>query len=140
GFLGAGAIIQNRQSIVGLTTAATIWAVAAVGAACGFGRLGLAFVGTAAILLALFVFDSIERFIGARRDLQDYVVVTDNTEGAFERFLDQVRAAHLHPRKRTCHEEDGRMVIRLVALGAKTDHERFRLKLMASDEYTVRPA
>jgi putative Mg2+ transporter-C (MgtC) family protein len=35
GFLGAGAIIQDRGGIHGLTTAATIWLVASIGMACG---------------------------------------------------------------------------------------------------------
>ena len=37
GFLGTGAIIQSRGSIVGATTGATIWVVGAIGLACGFG-------------------------------------------------------------------------------------------------------
>ena len=35
GFLGAGAIIQDRRGVHGLTTAATIWLVASIGMACG---------------------------------------------------------------------------------------------------------
>src|SRR5262245_54021284 len=37
GFLGAGAIIHERKAVVGLTTAATIWAVAAIGVLVGIG-------------------------------------------------------------------------------------------------------
>ena len=46
GFLGAGAIIQFRGAIVGLTTAATIWAVASVGMAFGAGEFALGLAGT----------------------------------------------------------------------------------------------
>ena len=42
GFLGAGTILHSKKSISGLTTAATIWAVAALGASCGVGELRLA--------------------------------------------------------------------------------------------------
>lgn len=42
GFLGAGALIHNRDSIVGLTTAADIWLVAAIGMAVGAGMYTLA--------------------------------------------------------------------------------------------------
>ena len=42
GFLGAGAIIQDRGGIHGLTTAATIWLVASIGMACGAGLYMLA--------------------------------------------------------------------------------------------------
>ena len=39
GFLGAGSIIQSRGSVTGMTTAATIWIVAALGAAIGSGQI-----------------------------------------------------------------------------------------------------
>ncbi|MBO6512429.1 MAG: MgtC/SapB family protein [Phycisphaerales bacterium] len=42
GFLGAGAILHSKRSVKGLTTAASIWAVAAIGAACGFGEFMIA--------------------------------------------------------------------------------------------------
>lgn len=44
GFLGAGAILQTKRGITGMTTAASIWASAGVGAACGLGLFVIAFV------------------------------------------------------------------------------------------------
>lgn len=42
GFLGAGSIIQSRGSVQGITTAATIWVVGAIGTVCGVGLYILA--------------------------------------------------------------------------------------------------
>ncbi len=42
GFLGAGALIHNKNHVTGLTTAANIWLVAAIGMAVGAGSSGLA--------------------------------------------------------------------------------------------------
>ena len=53
GFLGAGTIIQVKERVEGLTTAAGIWAVAAVGIAFGHGLYVLA-IGTTVILLVAF--------------------------------------------------------------------------------------
>ena len=54
GFLGAGAIIRREGGIVeGLTTAATIWAIAAVGLAAGAGLYLISAVTTAVILIVL---------------------------------------------------------------------------------------
>src|SRR5580765_3551808 len=53
GFLGAGAIIRQGFSIRGLTTAATLWVVAAVGLAAGAGYYSGAVITTALVLLAL---------------------------------------------------------------------------------------
>jgi len=50
GFLGAGAILREGGGVKGLTTAATIWVVAAIGMAAGFGVYILA-VGTTALVL-----------------------------------------------------------------------------------------
>lgn len=53
GFLGAGAILRYGRVVRGLTTAASIWAVAALGMAAGTGEYVLAAGGTAIILIAL---------------------------------------------------------------------------------------
>ena len=56
GFLGAGAIIRREEGIVaGLTTAATIWAVAAIGLAAGAGLYLVSAVTTAVVLIVLFL-------------------------------------------------------------------------------------
>jgi len=53
GFLGAGTILRGERVVLGLTTAATIWAVAAVGLAVGAGLYIVAAVTTVIVLLAL---------------------------------------------------------------------------------------
>jgi len=54
GFLGAGAIIRRGEgAVAGLTTAATIWAVAAIGLAAGAGLYLVSAVTTAIILIVL---------------------------------------------------------------------------------------
>jgi putative Mg2+ transporter-C (MgtC) family protein len=53
GFLGAGAIIRQGLSVRGLTTAATLWVVAAIGMATGAGYYSGAVITTALVLLSL---------------------------------------------------------------------------------------
>jgi putative Mg2+ transporter-C (MgtC) family protein len=53
GFLGAGAIIRDGLSVRGLTTAATLWVVAAIGMACGAGYYWPAVAVTVLTLIAL---------------------------------------------------------------------------------------
>lgn len=53
GFLGAGAIMQDRGNIIGLTTAATIWVVAAIGMTIGYGYPVVATIFTLTILSVL---------------------------------------------------------------------------------------
>jgi putative Mg2+ transporter-C (MgtC) family protein len=54
GFLGAGAIIRQGLSIRGLTTAATLWVVAALGLAAGAGYYSAAIICTALVLVVLY--------------------------------------------------------------------------------------
>ena len=60
GFLGAGAVIQNKRAVRGLTTAAAVWVTACVGAACGMGLIKLAAVLAAFALFTLIVLELVE--------------------------------------------------------------------------------
>ena len=68
GFIGAGTILQHRGHIRGLTTAASLWSVAAIGTAAGAGLYIVAVVGTLLILVILSILDRIEDL--ARRRLR----------------------------------------------------------------------
>lgn len=59
GFIGAGTIIQSRGIVKGLTTAASIWTVAAIGMAVGFGLYLVAAIATALSLITLVILRSI---------------------------------------------------------------------------------
>ena len=59
GFLGAGTILRSGGSISGLTTAATIWATAAIGMAVGSGLYIASVAGTIIILIILYVFSPV---------------------------------------------------------------------------------
>lgn len=63
GFLGAGAIIQMKGSVRGLTTAAGIWMVAIIGMAVGLGMYWLSVVASALILFILVQLERIEHSI-----------------------------------------------------------------------------
>ncbi len=53
GFLGAGLILHNRDRVSGLTSAATVWAVASIGMACGAGLYFPAIFATVVVLVVL---------------------------------------------------------------------------------------
>ncbi len=60
GFLGAGTILKGKDHVVGLTTAASIWVVAAIGITTGLGQYFLAITATVLVLFALFVLHRID--------------------------------------------------------------------------------
>ncbi|HEY1455135.1 MAG TPA: MgtC/SapB family protein [Candidatus Dormibacteraeota bacterium] len=61
GFLGAGSILRQGEYVRGLTTAASIWVVAAMGMAVGFGYYGIAISTGVAVLLTLVAIRPLER-------------------------------------------------------------------------------
>ncbi len=61
GFLGGGAILHYGGTVRGLTTAASLWAVAAVGMAAGAGLFFVATVSAVLVIVALEVFQRLER-------------------------------------------------------------------------------
>jgi putative Mg2+ transporter-C (MgtC) family protein len=63
GFLGAGAIIRDRGSVEGLTTAGTVWLAGAVCLACGRGRFATAGAATLLVIAALTTFRFFERSV-----------------------------------------------------------------------------
>lgn len=69
GFLGAGSIFFSREEerVTGLTTAATIWVIAAIGMACGVGLLLVAVVGTILALGVLMALRFVERLLLPRQ-------------------------------------------------------------------------
>jgi len=60
GFLGAGAIVQRRTEVRGLTTAAALWCVAAIGLSAGFGLYYITLMATVLVLLTLWILDYVE--------------------------------------------------------------------------------
>lgn len=67
GFLGAGSIIQARGAVHGLTTAATIWVVGAIGVACGAGAYDVALTTVVTAFLTLAVVGRLEFLVGRKR-------------------------------------------------------------------------
>jgi putative Mg2+ transporter-C (MgtC) family protein len=92
GFLGAGTIMQSRGGIVtGLTTAATLWVVAAIGMAVGAQSYIPALVTTALVMVTLMILGRVEDHLlprrAAERTINVEVVQSDDILGELERIL-----------------------------------------------------
>ncbi|HZH71683.1 MAG TPA: MgtC/SapB family protein [Mariniphaga sp.] len=75
GFLGAGAILKFGADIKGLTTAASIWATAAVGMAVGAGMYSISIISVVVIFFALTVMNIFEKSFFRERSLRKIEVV-----------------------------------------------------------------
>jgi putative Mg2+ transporter-C (MgtC) family protein len=88
GFLGAGVILQARGSITGLTTAATIFVVGAVGISIGEGLFSLGLFATVSIILVLVVLRKAEQAVIKRARLFHYHLKTNDPSEFLEQLLD----------------------------------------------------
>jgi len=94
GFLGAGAIMRDGLNISGLTTASTIWVVAALGMAIGVGNFQLAIIATAIVMVVLVLFHYLQRiFDRIHKSLVLHIVFLSENNGIrlVEQRMDELR-------------------------------------------------
>ncbi len=120
GFLGAGTILQSRHAVHGLTSAAVIWVVAALGMVTGAGLHLEAAAATGVVLVALILLGKLETWAWG----QHTVTVKVRFTGAPPSATEILRSAGLHRRLvRSRHRAngDGGGTLTLTWRGAETD-------------------
>lgn len=81
GFLGAGCILHARGAVYGLTTAATLWVVAAIGMAVGARNYMAAVIGSTLVMLALMLLGRVEDHLIPRKPSDRHLDVTTKPDG-----------------------------------------------------------
>jgi putative Mg2+ transporter-C (MgtC) family protein len=82
GFLGAGTILHARGSVYGLTTAATLWVVAAIGMAVGARAYVAAVITTGLVMLALMLLGRVEDYLIPRKPADRNIDVVMKPDGS----------------------------------------------------------
>jgi putative Mg2+ transporter-C (MgtC) family protein len=99
GFLGAGAILRGTGSIIGMTTAATIFVEAAIGMAAGGGLYAVAAYSTGLVLFGLIVIGWIAERFNLKRRLMVFRVTTSHADSVateVQRLLAGMKIAMQH--------------------------------------------
>lgn len=87
GFLGAGTIMKEGVNVKGLTTAASVWAVACLGIAAGFGYCAPALLGMVFIMITLTLIEAFQhRFIRAESAEISYILETSDISASLNRL------------------------------------------------------
>lgn len=138
GFLGAGTILHGRGSVTGLTTAATIWLVAAIGVAIGVGAM---FEAAGATLLTVVVLSTLgwaEKLLQRQTIVTRLAVEVDPDPRRVEEIERIVRTTGVDIEEIRQEVRGDRMVVQLVMRGPKRLHDQARLSLLrASGAYTL---
>lgn len=137
GFLGAGTILREGLSIRGLTTAASLWMVAAIGLAAGSGMLFVAVVGALGALVALSALHHIEHRFEAKVQAYELEVTVYEPQMKIEAILALVRkyqgrvtGVNIHPeqshfklRFRLPQQQSETVLMELLQLGVKVGED-----------------
>lgn len=130
GFIGAGTILHARGSITGLTSAATIWVVAAIGMALGAGAYTDA-IGTAIlVMLILWGLGNLEKLI-ARKSTYSHVVIHAKPEiSAVEDLESLMRRSGLEIARVESRRENVDLVVEFELRGPRRLHDQAKLAML----------
>jgi len=130
GFLGGGAIIQSRGTIRGLTTAATIWVVAAIGICVGLGQLLLGLAVSLTVVGVLVGMTFVERKLMERsQSFIARILVAEPAEQVRGPVLEALEKNDLEVRSFEMVDWHGRREIEIRYRGHEEDSRRFLLGL-----------
>lgn len=104
GFLGGGTILQKKDSVSGLTTAATLWAGAAIGLATGIGYYEGAIIATVLCLITLSL-KSLSDFIN-KRVTRSFKLVFSDVNFDFAKFKELTTREDIEVRELNIIDED----------------------------------
>ncbi|HEU0054911.1 MAG TPA: MgtC/SapB family protein [Longimicrobium sp.] len=123
GFIGAGAILHGRTRVKGLTTAATLWVVTAIGIAVGTRAYVEAVGSTVLVLFVLLLLRRFENWLGRTRTHRRYVAAVARGHDAFERLEQAVREGKLEVRIEGVDRVDDTVEITFHAIGRREEHD-----------------
>jgi putative Mg2+ transporter-C (MgtC) family protein len=124
GFIGAGTILHARGAVVGLTSAATIWVVAAIGIALGSEHYPEALLTTLMVLLVLQGLGRVEIFV-ERQSTRSRLTIHARPEGtALEELETLVRRTGLNITSQESRRENVDLIIELGLSGPKRLHDQ----------------
>jgi putative Mg2+ transporter-C (MgtC) family protein len=130
GFIGAGAILHARGSVTGLTSAATIWVVAAIGMALGSGAYVEALGTAVLVMVVLWGLRSVERLV-ARQSAKSHVLVHARPEATVPEDLEElVRRSGLEVDRCVVRHENVDLVMELELRGPKRLHDQAMIALL----------
>ncbi len=130
GFIGAGTILHTRGSVSGLTSAATIWVVSAIGMALGGGHYVEALGATLLVMLVLWGLGRLEGFVGRRATQTALVIHARPDPTALDDLEALVRRAGLDIDRWSSRRENVDLVIECDLRGPKRLHDEVMLGLL----------
>ncbi len=124
GFIGAGVILRDGGKIKGLTTASTIWLVAALGMGVGAGKISFSIFATILALIVLWIFPRLEILIERLSETNTYEVVFSKDFDKFSLLEDLWKQNHLRVINGKRSRSGDKLVGRWVVVGSPKNHKK----------------
>ena len=134
GFLGAGAILRDGLRVAGLNTAATIWLTAAIGMTFGSGEFIFGAMITAAAMLVLWFFPTLERAIDHLIEENTYEIILPVDFKKLESIQATLKYMGLKVIFHRHYKKSGDMICKWIVLGSPQAQEKFIHYLIADNE------
>jgi putative Mg2+ transporter-C (MgtC) family protein len=132
GFIGAGAILHGKGRVTGITTAATLWVVTAIGIAVGAGAYVQAIGTTVMVLGTLYLLGRWERIIRNRVSHRRYTAAVEPSSDAFERLLERFTHGRLQVKVERVEKSGAQVEVTFRVMGPMDDHDHL-MKHMIED-------
>ncbi len=136
GFLGAGTIVHFKGNVLGLTTAATIWAVASVGMAFGAGEYGLGWAATFLTAGVLFGLAFAEDLISSWRVTTRFKIKLDATVKTADLIKQIIDEVGLHTRSWMITKVEEGLTLRISVTGPMKKIEELQAALINNEHVT----
>jgi len=130
GFIGAGTILHARGAVVGLTSAATIWVVAAIGVALGARFYWEAAGTTLLVLVVLQGLGRVERLVARQSTRSELSVHARPEPTVLDELETVVRRAGLEIERQASRRENVDLVIEFTLRGPKRLHDEVMVALL----------
>ncbi|MDH3455923.1 MAG: MgtC/SapB family protein [Gemmatimonadota bacterium] len=130
GFIGAGTILHSRGRVSGLTSAATIWLVAAIGVAVGAGALIEAVGATLLVVIVLGVLGALERYLHRYSGVSHVALEVEAAPTKIAEIERIIRDAGLQVEEIRSEEQEGHMLLHVAMTGPQRYHDKARLGLL----------
>jgi putative Mg2+ transporter-C (MgtC) family protein len=130
GFLGAGAIIQARFAVHGLTTAATIWTVAAIGITVGSGFYLLAFLVTLFVVIVLAGFKLLLDVIEKQKRNYVYLITTEERASLLVDLRQALTELHVQYSSARLNRREGNYEFEIIFSTSENKNREFIDKVM----------
>ena len=134
GFIGAGSILRDGNKISGLTTAANVWAVAAIGMAIGYNQLFLATTTTVAILLLQLFMRQTIHVMELLKRYDSIFLVCDPSWDILEKISKQIEKQHVTILKQEVTKQDNKFHVNLVATFTGREFQKITKELLEMPE------